>query len=516
MEGVKRRSLAHAFERGRSIVTNASLHKRRRYVLNLDLEDFFPSINFGRVRGFFLRYKHFSLNEKVATVLAQIACHKNELPQGSPCSPVISNLIAHSLDIRLAVLAKAGRCTYSRYADDITFSTNRKEFPPELAFPIEDSSDWKLGHPLVQAVERSGFRINDAKTRMQYRGSRQVVTGLVVNEKVNVSADYYRLVRSMCNSLFQTGSYYRLAWVDETGNPKDAPTKEAISEPNVLAGMLAHLHFIKGRPAWRNFVERKNPPSALKLYRKFLFYKYFVAPTAPLIIPEGKTDPIYLKAAIRSLTNFHPALGQFNDGGFTPSVKFMNFTPTVQSVLDIGNGAGAFTKIIGGYEKITRGFRSRPCEHPIILLVDNDTAAESVFKTIKKNGGPDISLASLDAFYHLFENVYLVKTPEQVGKDPRSCIEDLFDPELLKTEIDGKVFDIDKEHDEPGKYGKVVFAEKVVKPRVSEINFSRFEPLLSRIAAVLNDYSGAAAHAALEVKQDTSILEAFEAALSRI
>ena len=100
------RPLAHGFARSCSIFTNASVHKRRRYVLNLDLQDFFPSLNFGRVRGFFIKDKHFELDEKVATVIAQIACHNNELPQGSPCSPVISNLLGRFLDVRLVRFAK--------------------------------------------------------------------------------------------------------------------------------------------------------------------------------------------------------------------------------------------------------------------------------------------------------------------------------------------------------------------------------------------------------------------------
>ena len=100
------RPLAHGFARSCSIFTNASVHRRRRYVLNLDLQDFFPSLNFGRVRGFFIKDKHFELDEKVATVIAQIACHNNELPQGSPCSPVISNLLGRFLDVRLVRFAK--------------------------------------------------------------------------------------------------------------------------------------------------------------------------------------------------------------------------------------------------------------------------------------------------------------------------------------------------------------------------------------------------------------------------
>jgi hypothetical protein len=154
-----RRPLAHGFERSRSIITNASLHKRRRYVLNLDLEDFFPSINFGRVRGFFIRDRHFALHEKAATVIAQIACYNNELPQGSPCSPVISNLIGHLMDARLAHLSKAHKCTYSPYADDLTFSTGRKDFPPSLAAPVPDTvSEWQLGDELITEIDHSGFK----------------------------------------------------------------------------------------------------------------------------------------------------------------------------------------------------------------------------------------------------------------------------------------------------------------------------------------------------------------------
>jgi len=120
---------AHGFKRKRSIITNAWRHRRRRWVFNLDLEDFFPSINFGRVRGFLLKNRDFELHADVATVIAQIACHDNSLPQGSPCSPVISNLVAHLLDMRLVKLGSESGCTYSRYADDLTFSTNKKEFP---------------------------------------------------------------------------------------------------------------------------------------------------------------------------------------------------------------------------------------------------------------------------------------------------------------------------------------------------------------------------------------------------
>ena len=182
----------------------------RQRAVNLDLEDFFPTFHFGRVRGFFLKDKEFQLEEQVATTIAQIACDGVALPQGSPCSPVISELIGQILDLRLLRFAKKYGVRYSRYADDITFSTNQKHFPVALA--VQDSKDlssWTLGNDLVHEIEAAGFKINTGKTRMHCRGSRQMVAGLVVNEKANIRSEYYRKARAMCDSLFQTGTYFR-------------------------------------------------------------------------------------------------------------------------------------------------------------------------------------------------------------------------------------------------------------------------------------------------------------------
>jgi retron-type reverse transcriptase len=195
--------LSHGFKRGRSIISNATVHRRKRYVFNIDLQDFFPSINFGRVYGFFLKDRNFELHPKVATILTQIACYQGGLPQGSPCSPVISNLVAHILDIRLCRIAQKTGCTYSRYADDITFSTNKRAFPKEVAECIGNSHEWRVGKQLEQAITSAGFSINPSKTRMQYCDSRQNVTGLVVNTKVNIRSEYRRTVRAMAHHLFQ-------------------------------------------------------------------------------------------------------------------------------------------------------------------------------------------------------------------------------------------------------------------------------------------------------------------------
>ena len=473
--------LAHGFARERSIFTNASVHRRRRYVLNLDLQDFFPSFNFGRVRGFFIKDNRFKLNEKVATVIAQIACHKNELPQGSPCSPIISNLLGHLLDVRLVQLAKKNQCSYSRYADDLTFSTNLKDFPVALAEPIrKDPPHWRLSARLESEIRRAGFKINPGKTRMQWRGSRQVTTGLIVNEKVNVKSEYYRKARAICHSLFATGSYY----ISDTETPVEGFNK--------IGGMLAHIHYIRDQADIRieskKKVEQKEEPTgALKLYKKFLFYKHFVALEKPLVMTEGKTDVIYLRQAIKKETSYHPQLGWFDDGKFSSVVRFMRYSKNVHKILRLGGGTGDFKNFILDYATANNSLKVKPPTHPVILLIDNDTGARCIFNVMKNNFEIDISFETDRPFYHLRDNLYLIKTPPK-GNDLKSQIEDLFDPKWLKFTIREKIFNLSNKKDPDRVYGKAIFANEVVIPNAHMIDFSKFGILLDSIVAVLNDY----------------------------
>jgi RNA-directed DNA polymerase len=188
----------HGFVPGKSIVSNAYAHAGKMFVLNIDLKDFFPSINFGRVRGMFLA-KPYSCNEEVATVLAKICCHDNQLPQGAPTSPVISNMICASMDGHIQRLARHYKCTYTRYADDITFSTTLSKFPEGLASldSENDGSKVVLGESLISAIEGNGFAVNQKKVRLQHKRSHQEVTGLTVNRFPNVDRDYVRKISSM-------------------------------------------------------------------------------------------------------------------------------------------------------------------------------------------------------------------------------------------------------------------------------------------------------------------------------
>ena len=190
----------HGFLPGRSVITNAERHLQSRYVLNVDLQDFFWSITRRRVYGR-LTAEPYSLNGKVANVIASLSTNSYlRLPQGSPSSPVIANMVAAELDTELVNLSRSFGCWYTRYADDITISTPRGELSPELArYPHSfGTGQVVIGDKLTDAIERHGFRINHRKSRLQSYWTRQVCTGLVVNGcRVSPPRPYVRRLRSL-------------------------------------------------------------------------------------------------------------------------------------------------------------------------------------------------------------------------------------------------------------------------------------------------------------------------------
>lgn len=481
--------ISHGFRRNLSIISNAKPHQGRRYVLNLDLQDFFPSFNFGRVRGYFIKNKHFELNEDVATVIAQIACYQNSLPQGSPCSPIIADMIAQILDVRLVQLAKKYRLTYSRYADDLTFSTNQKTFPTEIAQRTGESGpEWILGPSLISSVSKCGFSVNTTKTRMQYRNSRQLVTGLTVNKKVNIRPEYYRQARAMCHSLFQSGKYSRVPATDLKSESNSDETLTMTDALHPLEGILNHIHYVKDSIDRRSEVAKKDDPTAARtLYTQLLRFRYFVMLDRPLIICEGKTDNVYLKFAIRNLTSFHPTLGEWIDTKFTSAVSFFSYTNVAHKILNLYGGSGDLHYLLVSYNRILKRFKHRPLKHPVIVLIDNDGGAKSLFKEVNKQYGLSISVTSKEPFYFITDNLYLVKTPEN-GKSTGTCIEDLFDDSTRATKINGKSFNPSKSFESNSEYGKVVFAEQVVRANAETLNFAGFTQLLQRIVAVIEHY----------------------------
>ena len=155
-----------------------------------------------------------------------------------------------------------------------------------------------------------------------------------------------------------------------------------------------------------------------------------------------------------------------------------------------GCGAAQLNTFIGKYNKCVSEFGHAPLSFPVIVLVDNDDGGKKLFGLAKAKSRVNISHDSTDPFYYLGQDLYLVKTPEKPVAPHTSWMETFFDPAVLATVLDGKTFDPDKEHDAPGKYGKAVFAARVVEPNADEIDFSGFAPLLDRIVAVLDHHAG--------------------------
>jgi len=193
-------SVAKGFLPGKSVIDNASVHVGMNYIFNTDIKDFFPSINQARVWAV-LQLKPLNFTREAANLIAGLCCmrveneestgdedkYKYVLPQGSPASPILTNIVCQKLDHRLQGLAKRFELNCSRYADDITFSSSHNIYDKEGAFCKE----------LKRIIEDQNFKMNVGKTRLQTKSMRQEVTGLVISDKVNVNRQYTRDLGSM-------------------------------------------------------------------------------------------------------------------------------------------------------------------------------------------------------------------------------------------------------------------------------------------------------------------------------
>ncbi|MBI2378176.1 MAG: RNA-directed DNA polymerase [Deltaproteobacteria bacterium] len=245
---------AHGFVKGRSTVSNAKIHLGQDVVLNLDLSDFFPTISFPRVRGLF---QSFGYSPAAATLLALVATEAprrvikyegrayhvatgpRALPQGAPTSPALANLAARKLDRRLLGLAKSAGWVYSRYADDLTFSTKgepRKKTP------------WVF-RQISEIVSSEGFVVHPRKRRVQHKGGRQTVTGVVVNEKLGLPRDEVRRLRAILHGAKKNGlaSQNRDGRSDFPAYLRGKLAYLAMIDPGRGKKMLRELDVIEGR-----------------------------------------------------------------------------------------------------------------------------------------------------------------------------------------------------------------------------------------------------------------------------
>lgn len=214
-----------------NIASNALPHVGKKFVMNIDLEDYFPSIKALRVRRLF-KSKYFQFNDEVALTLALLLTRNGSLPAGAPTSPVLANLITMPLDRELMNYCSLNHINYTRYADDLTFSTN--EFIDDITIA-----------QIKAFIVKHKFTVNEKKFRIQSAMRQQKVTGLVVNQKVNVDRKYIKQIRAMLHHAKTVGLSAACA---KHHKLKDTPSREEVLQfAYRLKGMIEFVSMVRGK-----------------------------------------------------------------------------------------------------------------------------------------------------------------------------------------------------------------------------------------------------------------------------
>lgn len=270
----------HGFQPNKSIATNARCHTRHKVLLNIDLEDFFPSIGAKRVYGLFT-HEPFFFENTLAHTLTQLVCYGGCLPQGAPTSPIISNMICRNLDFALIGYAKGKRLCYTRYADDIVISSVNKR-SMRAAYDKQKPEKDALSSDIRKIIEKNGFAINWDKVHVSFSSERQTVTGIIVNQKCNHPRREYRNLRVLFHKWKMDGwqkaarEYIRhdyKRWtsiVDDEGTPIESRFR------NHIRGRLNFYTMIDSQ-------NRKPSSSLMKLWDSF--YEC-TSERVPLAAPE--------------------------------------------------------------------------------------------------------------------------------------------------------------------------------------------------------------------------------------
>lgn len=214
---------ATAYQKGSDILTNAAPHKAAKQLLQLDLKDYYNNILFPMVIQ--RVFKPTLFPPSVSILLTQLCCYKEHLPQGAPTSPAISNLILKPFDNHLTHWCQERGIIYTRYCDDLTFSGDFK-VPP-------------LKSKVTNYIKAIGFTPNPQKTRLSTQSTRQTVTGITVNQKLQVSKDYRRKLRQEIHYCTKYGITSHLKQINHPclSLGKEAPQRYQ----QALLGKLNHI-----------------------------------------------------------------------------------------------------------------------------------------------------------------------------------------------------------------------------------------------------------------------------------
>lgn len=237
---------AHGFRVGYSNVTNAAQHLSAKHLFNIDIENFYAQIDTSDVRGVL---KYLGANDEVAEYLSRLCTIDGVLPQGFNTSPDIANHYLRTLDVELAAYSDSHNITYTRYVDDMSFS----------------SSDTMNASEICEIVESFGLPLVDAKRKYQKRGANQYVTGLTIfdSARPRISKKYKRRLRLELYIIKKVGIYDFIIRLNEL--PEVPQDEEGLREWRHVLNEWADkkLVQVRGRVDYINAVE---PDMAKKMY----------------------------------------------------------------------------------------------------------------------------------------------------------------------------------------------------------------------------------------------------------
>ncbi|MDX3916329.1 MAG: reverse transcriptase family protein [Pseudosphingobacterium sp.] len=231
-------SLNNAYLPKKSIISNAKFHRKQPMLLNVDIEKYFDNMGFERVFSFF---NDLGYNKEVSSILCKLVTLNNGLPQGSPSSPYLSSILTKDIDLNLLELCKNHNLRYSRYADDISISGS---FKPGVFI-----------QKVKKEIKKSKFSINPNKTNIKYKHQRQIVTGVIVNEKLSVKKE---LLQKLRQEVYYVKKFGLESHMQKTG----------IDKFNYLYHLLGKSNFyLSVRKGDKNLLKlRKDIKDIIKLY----------------------------------------------------------------------------------------------------------------------------------------------------------------------------------------------------------------------------------------------------------
>ncbi len=216
---------AMAYVKNRSLVENAKPHVNKKIILKLDIEDFFGSISSEKIYRLFTKEQ---FSSQVRTLLTHLVTYLDVLPQGAPTSPYISNLVMKDFDEEIGTYCEMRKIDYTRYCDDLTFSGN--------------FDCWEVKRKVSALLKRKGFILNEKKTRIIKKNNAQVVTGIVVNEKVNVRKTLQKRLRQ---ELYYIKKYGIESHVKRIGEEKETYKRHLMGQINYCISIHPKKEFIE-------------------------------------------------------------------------------------------------------------------------------------------------------------------------------------------------------------------------------------------------------------------------------